>query len=63
MKTKLLKEYFRLKKRPRFETGVTSFACHKILATFALFPDTIQAVEKKSVFYHCKHVSILPKMR
>ena len=59
MKTKLLKEYLRLRNRPRFETGVNSFIRHKILATFALFPDT--TVDKKNVFYHCKTVSFLPK--
>ena len=32
-------------KRPRFETGVASFVCHKILATFALFPETIYRQE------------------
>ena len=42
MKAKLMKEYLRLRKRPRFETGVTNFVQHKILAIFALFPDTIR---------------------
>ena len=42
IKTKLLKEYLRLRKRPRFETGVTSFVRHKSLATFALFPVIFQ---------------------
>ena len=47
MKTKFLKEYLRLRKRPRFETGITSFVWHKILATFELFPDTIRWQEKR----------------
>ena len=42
MKTKLLKEYLRLIKRPQFEAEVTSFVPHNILASFALFPDTIR---------------------
>ena len=49
MKTKLLKEYLRLRKRPRFETGLTSFVWYKISATFALFPDTICWQEKRVV--------------
>ena len=50
MKTKLLKEYLRLRKRAQFETGVTSFVWHKILATFALFPHTIRWQDKRSLF-------------
>ena len=58
MKTKLLKEYLRLRKRPRLETGVISFVRHMISATFDLFPDTIRrlkkrcfTIEKQSLFY------------
>ena len=57
METKWLKEYFRLRKRPLFETGVTSFVRHKILVTFALFPNTIRWLGKRVT--HCKTVSIL----
>ena len=61
MKTKLLKEYLRLRKRPRFETGDTNIVWHKILATFVLFLDILRW--QQNMFYHCKTVSILPQMR
>ena len=61
MKAKLLNEYLRARKQPGLRQG-SSVSCDTSFEPHLLCFQT-QSVGKKNVYYHCKTVSTLPKMR